>query len=152
MGSLFALLDDKYVAVGSIVLKRKQGVPDEQAAAAPGTIVDLVPKKLEGYGMELMLKRMRSYNTDDKQTYFCADHDMTVIKKTTKSLCHQHHVVTNITLSPTSRCHQNDVVTNITVTEITLSPISLSLKSRCQQNDVVTNITVTKITLSPISL
>lgn len=83
MGSLFALLDDKYVAVGSIVLKRKQGVSDEQAAAAPGTIVNLIPKKLEGYGMELMLKRMRSYNTEDKQTYFCADHDMTVNKKTT---------------------------------------------------------------------
>ena len=123
LGSLFALLDEKWVSVGSVVLKRKQGLSDEQAAAGEGTIVDLVPTKLEGFGMKLMLKRIAS--ATDKQVYFCADHDMQVNKLSAllsaqTSRCHQHHFVTNITLSPKSRCHQNHVVTNIT-----LSPTSL---------------------------
>ena len=126
LGFLFGLLDGKYVAVGSIVLKRKQGHSDEQAAAAPGTVVDLDPKKLEGYGMKLMLKRMRSYNTEDKQTYFCADHDMTVNQNATTSLCHRGHFVTNRTLSPISLCHQHHVVTNIT-----LSPTSPCHQYHC---------------------
>ena len=69
LGSIFGVLDDKYVCVGSIVLKRKQGLSDEQAAACPGTLVDLVPTKLEDYGMRLMLKRIKSET--DKQFYFC---------------------------------------------------------------------------------
>ena len=64
------------MAVGSIVLKRRQGYTDEQVATACGTIVDLIPKKLEGYALTLMLKRIRS--ATDKQSYICADHDMTV--------------------------------------------------------------------------
>ena len=64
------------MSVGSIVLKRKQGYTDEQVANACGTIVDLIPKKLEGYAMSLMLKRIRS--ATDESSYFCADHDMTV--------------------------------------------------------------------------
>ena len=62
LGSLLGLLDDKWVCVGSIVLKRKQGLSDEQAAACPGTVVDLIPKKLESYAMSLMLKRLSDAN------------------------------------------------------------------------------------------
>ena len=92
LGSIFGVLDDKYVCVGSIVLKRKQGLSDEQAAACPGTVVDLIPKKLESYAMGLMLKRLSE--ATDRQTYFCADHDMTV---NLKSFCHQYlNFVTNI--------------------------------------------------------
>ena len=100
---MFGLLDEKWVCVGSIVLKRKQGLSDEQAADCPGTVVDLIPRKLEAYAMSLMLKRLRE--ASDKQVYFCADHDMTVI-----IVCHQHlKIVTNISkLSPTSQnCHQH---------------------------------------------
>ena len=79
------------MAVGSIVLKRRQGYTDEQVATACGTIVDLIPKKLEGYAMALMLKRIRS--ATDQPSYFCADHDMTVNNKIN---------VTKITMSPTS--------------------------------------------------
>ena len=117
MGSLHALLDDKYVSVGTIILKRKQGLSDEQAAACPGTVVDLVPTKLESYGMRLMLKRIKSET--DQQFYFCADHDMQVIMT-----CHQHlKLVTNISnLSPIAQtCHQHlKLVTNSS----NLSPIS----------------------------
>ena len=97
LGSLFGLLDDKWVCTGSIILKRKQGVSDEQAAACPGYIVDLVPTKLEDYGMGLMLKRIKSET--DQQVFFCADHDMTVI-----ITWHQHFkFVTKSTIaSPTS--------------------------------------------------
>ena len=97
MGSLHAVLDDKYVSVGTIILKRKQGLSDEQAAACPGTVVDLVPTKLESYGMRLMLKRIKSET--DQQFYFCADHDMQVI-----IACHQHLklVINNIIVSPIS--------------------------------------------------
>ena len=92
LGSLLGLLGDKWVCVGSIVLKRKQGLSDEQAAACPGTVVDLIPKKLESFAMSLMLKRLS--DATDKQTYFCADHDMTV---NLKAFCHQHlNSVTNI--------------------------------------------------------
>ena len=54
-----------------------------------------------------------------------------------KSLCHQNHCVTKITMSPRSLCHQNHYVT-----KITMSPRSL-----CHQNHYVT-----KITMSPNSI
>ena len=76
-----------------MVLKRKQGLSVEQAAAGEGTIVDLVPTKLEGFAMELMLKRIASET--DKQIYFCADHDMKVNQES--AFLHRNHVVTNIT-------------------------------------------------------
>ena len=42
--SLFGLLDEKYVTVGTVVLKRRQGIPLEQASQADGNIVDLIPQ------------------------------------------------------------------------------------------------------------
>ena len=76
LGSLFGKLEDKWRCVGSVVLKRKQGLSDEQAAAAPGNVIDVAPKDMEGYACNLMLKRIRS--ATEKQTFFCADHDMQV--------------------------------------------------------------------------
>ena len=52
---------------------------DELAAESPGIIVDLIAKKLESYGMRLMLKRIR--DATDKQCYICADGDTEVIIK-----------------------------------------------------------------------
>ena len=118
MGSLFGLDGDKYVCTGSIILKRKQGLSDEQAAACPGTVVDLVPTKLESYGMKLLLKRINE--ATKKQVYFCADHDMEVI-----ITCHQHlELVTNISnLSPISQtCHQH-ISSTTSVTNIDLAAL-----------------------------
>jgi len=71
--SLFGLLDEKYVTVGTVVLKRRQGIPLEQASQADGIIVDLIPQKMESYGQALLLKRVRSEY--DQEFLFVADGD-----------------------------------------------------------------------------
>ena len=71
--SLFGKLGDKYVTVGTVVLKRRQGIPLEQASQADGNIVDLIPQKMESYGQALLLKRVRSET--DQQFLFVADGD-----------------------------------------------------------------------------
>ena len=74
--SLFGKLDDKYVTVGTVVLKRRQGIPLEQASQADGNIVDLIPQKMESYGQALLLKRVRSEY--DQEFLFVADGDQKV--------------------------------------------------------------------------
>ena len=43
LGSLFGKLEDQMVCCGSVVLKRKQGLTDDQVENCPGTLVDLIP-------------------------------------------------------------------------------------------------------------
>ena len=81
--SLYGRLDGRMVCCGSLCIKRKQSLSDEQAAECPGIVVDLIPKKLETCGLELMLKRIR--DATDKKCYLCADGDTQVnIKLGTK--------------------------------------------------------------------
>ena len=42
--SLYGKLDDRWVCCGSLVLKRRQGLTDEQVQNCDGILVDLVPK------------------------------------------------------------------------------------------------------------
>ena len=44
LGSLFGKLEDRMVCCGSIVLKRKQGLTDDQVENCPGELVDIIPK------------------------------------------------------------------------------------------------------------
>ena len=44
LNSLYGKLDDRWVCCGSIVLKRRQGLTDEQVEKCDGILVDLVPK------------------------------------------------------------------------------------------------------------
>ena len=74
--SLYGELDGKMVCCGSMCIKRKQRLSDEKAAEAPGCVVDLIPKKLEMFGLGLMLKRVKSESS--KQYYLCADGDTQV--------------------------------------------------------------------------
>ena len=64
---------------GSLCIKRKQSLSDEKAAEAPGVVVDLIAKKMETFGMGLMLKRIASFTK--KQFYLCADGDTQVNTK-----------------------------------------------------------------------
>ena len=107
----------------------------EKAEKASGILVDLPPNALEGYALELLLKRIG--RETDKQFHVAADGDLKVNNQSKTSLCHQNHYVTKITMSPKSLCHQNHYVI-----KITMSP-----KSLCHQNHYVT-----KITLSPNSI
>ena len=79
-------MDDKYVSVGSIVLKRKQQLSMDKAEKAGGNLVDLPPDRLEGYGLDLLLKRVAAYTS--KQFHLAADADLKVIYVT--NICHQH--------------------------------------------------------------
>ena len=133
-GTMFGDLDGKMVCVGSVVIKRRQELSMEKAEKASGILVDLPPNALEGYALELLLKRIG--RATDKQFHVAADGDLKVNNQSTTSLCHQNHYVTKITMSPKSLCHQNHYVT-----KITMSP-----KSLCHQNHYVT-----KITMSPKS-
>ena len=168
-GTMFGDLDGKMVCVGSVVIKRRQELSMEKAEKASGILVDLPPNALEGYALELLLKRIGS--ATDKQFHIAADGDLKVNNQSTTSLCHQNHNVIKITMSPKSQCHQNHYVTKITmspkslchqdhyVTKITMSPrslchqdhyvtkITMSPKSLCHQNHYVT-----KLTMSPRSL
>ena len=56
LGTMFSKLDGKSVCVGSCVVKRKQNISDEAAQTALGIIVDLIPKKMESYALELLTK------------------------------------------------------------------------------------------------
>ena len=60
LGTMFGKLDAKMVCVGSVVVKRKQGLSNEKAEKATGNVVDLPADALEGYALELLLKRLAS--------------------------------------------------------------------------------------------
>ena len=77
MGTMFGKLEDKMVCVGSVVLKRKQELSAEKAAKANGNIVDLKAIHLEGYGLEVSVKRLKKA-MKDKQFFLAADGDMKV--------------------------------------------------------------------------
>ena len=64
------------VCCGSLVIKRKQSLSDEKAAKAPGVVVDLIAKKMETFGLGLMMKRVNSITK--KKFYLCADGDTQV--------------------------------------------------------------------------
>ena len=64
---------------GSLVIKRKQSLSDEKAAKAPGVVVDLIAKKMETFGLGLMMKRVNSITK--KKIYLCADGDTQVNTK-----------------------------------------------------------------------
>ena len=81
LASIFGLLDGRHVTCGSAVLKRRQGYTEEQASQAPGNVVDLISQRMESYGQELLLKRIQSYNPEEKQFLFVADGDQKVIFK-----------------------------------------------------------------------
>jgi len=135
MGTMFGDLDGKMVCMGSVVVKRRQQLSMDKAEKASGIVVDLPPNALEGYALELLLKRIGS--ATDNQFHIAADGDLQVWMQSPTSLCHQHHYITNITMSPTSLSHQHHNVTNIT-----MSPTVL-----CHQQYYVTN-----STMSPTAL
>ena len=64
---------------GSLVLKRRQGIPEEQASQADGNIVDLIAQKMESFGQALLLKRIRS--VFDGKFLFVTDGDQKVTLK-----------------------------------------------------------------------
>ena len=76
MATMFGKLNDRMVCVGSTVLKRKQNLSAAKAEKARGNVVDLPPDCLEGYGLELEVKRLAS--ATDKQFHLAADGDMKV--------------------------------------------------------------------------
>ena len=76
LGSLFGLLDGKYVSCGTVVLKRKQQLSMSKAEKAGGNLVDLPPNRLEGYGLQLLLKRVAACT--QKQFHLAADGDLKV--------------------------------------------------------------------------
>ena len=93
--TLFGKLEDRFVCCGSFVIKRKQGLSMDKAEQASGIVVDLPPNKLEGYGLELLLKKVASYTK--KQFHLAADGDMKVTDVTsTIHFPHKHTFVTNI--------------------------------------------------------
>ena len=108
-GTMFGDLDGRMVCVGSVVIKRRQELSVEKAEKASGILVDLPPNALEGYALELLLKRIGSVT--DNQFHIAADGDLKVDNQSPTSLCHQEHYVTNITMSPISLCHQYHYVT-----------------------------------------
>ena len=95
----------------------------DKAEEASGIVVDLPPTKLEGFGLELLLKKVAAYTP--KQFHLAADGDMQV--KIVTIFCHQHpspkFCVTNIrnqNFFVSNICHQNFLsptsVTNIFAT------------------------------------
>ena len=84
--TLFGLLNGRFVCCGSFVIKRKQGLSMDKAEEASGIVVDLPPKKLEGFGLELLLKKVAAYTK--KQFHLAADGDMQV--KTVTIFRHHH--------------------------------------------------------------
>ena len=58
------------VCLGSCVIKRKQNISDAAAKSAPGILCDLVAKKMEAYGLELLTK-MIALRTEE-QFYLCS--------------------------------------------------------------------------------
>ena len=99
----------------------------DKAEKAGGNLVDLPPDRLEGYGLDLLLKRVAAYTS--KQFHLTADGDMkvnlfhqhlspTFVTNMTQNICDQYFVI-NI-LSPIF-CHQFFVT--IFVTNF-LSPFS----------------------------
>ena len=68
--SLYGRLNGQMVSCGSLCIKRKQSLSDEEAAECPG---------IETCGLELMLKRIR--DATDKKCYLCANGDTQVIIK-----------------------------------------------------------------------
>ena len=69
-GSMFSKLDGKSVCVGSCVVKRKGDVTDEAAQNGPGIITNLIPKKLESYALELLVKMIAERTNE--QFYLCS--------------------------------------------------------------------------------
>ena len=58
--TMLADFEGRKVCIGSCLVKRQQHLSTELAKTAPGIVVDLHPKQLEGYGDELLLKRLVS--------------------------------------------------------------------------------------------
>ena len=69
-GSMFSKLDGKSVCVGSCVVKRKGDITDEAAKKGPGIICNLIPKKLEAYALELLVKMIADRTKE--QFYLCS--------------------------------------------------------------------------------
>ena len=88
LGTLFGKLGNEFKCVSSIVLKRKQGLSAEKAEKAGGNVVDLPPTRLEGYGLELAVKRVAT--ATDKQFHLAADGDMKV--RFIIIICHLQHL------------------------------------------------------------
>ena len=76
MGTLFGKLEDKFYCVGSVVIKRKQLLGTDKAEQTDGILVDLPPTRLEGYALELLVKRVKAATS--KQFHLGADGDMKV--------------------------------------------------------------------------
>ena len=76
LGTLFGKLEDKFYCVGSVVIKRKQHLATEKAEQTDGILVDLPPTRLEGYALELLVKRVKAATS--KQFHLGADGDMKV--------------------------------------------------------------------------
>ena len=68
--TMMSELDGKSVCVGSCVIKRKQNISEAAAKSAPGILCDLVAKKMEAYGSELLTK-MIALRTEE-QFYLCS--------------------------------------------------------------------------------
>ena len=67
---MFSKLDGKSVCVGSCVVKRKGDLTDEAAQKGSGIITNLVPKKLEAYALELLVKMIAGRTKE--QFYLCS--------------------------------------------------------------------------------
>ena len=59
------------------MIKRKQQLSMDKAAKVDGILVDLPPDKLEGYALNLLLKRVKAATS--KQFHLAADGDLKVI-------------------------------------------------------------------------
>ena len=119
LGTLFGKLEGRFYCVGSVVLKRKQQLDLKKAEKAGGILVDLPPTRLEGFALELLVKRLKCATS--KQFHLGADGDMKVIYSS--NICFQHSSPTSVTnirhqhLSPTSVtniCHQHLSPTSVT--------------------------------------
>ena len=67
---MFSKLDEKSVCVGSCVVKRKGDLTDETAKKGPGIICNLIPKKLESYALELLVKMIADRSKE--QFFLCS--------------------------------------------------------------------------------
>ena len=104
LATLFGFLNGKYVCVGSVVLKRKQLLAMDKAEQASGTVVDLPPNLLEGYGLQLLLKRVAEYTS--KQFHLAADGDLKVILSPFfVTICVTIFVTILVTIFVTIFCH-----------------------------------------------
>ena len=98
LGTVFGKLEGRFYSVGSVVLKRKQRLNSNKAQTAGGILVDLPPTRLEGYALDLLVKRLKCATS--KQFHLGADGDMKVIYLSLTSvtnICRQHPSPTSAT-------------------------------------------------------